>query len=193
MTDRELIHGIVQRDQHVFREVVTLYQNQVIRICYSLVHDEQDARDLAQDVFIEILNSAGSFRGNAKLSTWIYRVAVNKSLNHLKYRKRRQILSRIGLRSQDSGVDPEEIRNLPGTDRADSKLEEKEMKRILHKAIDSLPASQKIAFTLHRYEELSYKEISGVMNISVPAVESLMHRAKQNLQKKLEHYYKDNG
>jgi RNA polymerase sigma factor (sigma-70 family) len=192
MTDRELIQGIIRRDPVVFREIVDQYQQHVIRTCYSLVHDDHESRDLAQEVFIEIFDSAGSFRGDAKLSTWIYRIAVNKSLNRLKQQKRRQFLTRIGLRSSGSEGDPDEVGDVPSGSGADSALEEKEMKRALHLAIDSLPVTQKIAFTMHNYEELSYKEISEVMNVSLPSVESLIHRAKTNLRKKLESFYRDN-
>jgi RNA polymerase sigma-70 factor, ECF subfamily len=190
MSDREFIQGIIRRDQTVFRELVETYQQQVIRTCYSLVHDEQDARDLAQDVFIELLESVHTFRGDAQLSTWIYRIAVNKSLNHLKRQKRRQILSRIGLLSANPGEIREDDRNLAADGSADSNLERKEMREALHYAIERLPVNQKIAFTMPRYEDLSYKEIGGVMNLSLASVESLIHRARQNLRKTLSNYYK---
>lgn len=192
MTDREFIQGIIGRSEAVFRELVDCYQQHVIRTCYSLVRDEQDARDLAQEVFIEVLDSAGSFRGDARLSTWIYRIAINKSLNHLKQQKRRQLLERIGLRSAASDRQPEEAVEIPAPNGADSPLEEREMRDALRYAIARLPVSQRIAFTMHKYEELSYKEIAVVMDVSVSSVESLIHRAKLNLQKILSDYYKGN-
>lgn len=192
MTDRERIQGIIQRDRAVFSEVVNLYQRHVIRTCYSLVHDDQDARDIAQEVFIEILDSARSFRGDAKLSSWIYRIAVNKSLNHLKQKKRRQFLTRIGLHSANSKEYATIEHKDTGHSSTDSALQEIEIRKILHTAINSLPVNQRIAFTMHKYEDLAYKEIAEVMNISVSSVESLMHRAKLNLQKKLEQYYRNN-
>lgn len=192
MTDWEFIHGIIRRDNAVFKEVVNLYENHVIRTCYSLVHDDQDARDLAQEVFIEILDSARSFRGNAKLSSWLYRIAINKSLNHLKLQKRRQFLTRIGLRSADSEDDQTKVLADNGQLNADEVMIEKEIRTILHLAIDKLPVNQRIAFTMNKYEKLSYQEIAEVMNVSVSSVESLIHRAKLNLQKKLEFFYRDN-
>lgn len=192
MTDGELIRGIILRDNAAFREIVNLYEQHVIRTCYSLVHDDMDARDLAQEVFIEILNSAGLFRGNAKLSTWIYRIAVNKSLNHLKKQKRRQFFTRIGLRSSGSSENSEIENSHDEKSGADASLMDKEMRKVLHLAITSLPVNQKIAFTMNKYEELPYQEIAEVMNISLSSVESLIHRAKLNLQKKLACYYQDN-
>ena len=192
MTDREFIHGIIQRDNEVFKEVVCLYENNVIRTCYSLVHDDQDARDLAQEVFIEILNSAGSFRGDAKLSSWIYRIAINKSLNHLKQQKRRQFLTRIGLRSAGSDEDHTSVPADNDQLNAEEAITEREIRSILHLALDKLPANQRIAFTMCKYERLSYQEIAEVMNVSLSSVESLIHRAKSNLRNKLENFYRDN-
>ena len=192
MTDWELIHGIIRRDNAVFKEVVSLYENHVIRTCYSLVHDDQDARDLAQEVFIEILDSARLFRGDAKLSCWIYRIAINKSLNHLKMQKRRQFLIRIGLRSADSEDDHTKMPADNDQLNADAVMIEKEIKSALHFAINKLPVNQRLAFTMNKYEKLSYQEIAEVMNVSVSSVESLIHRAKLNLQKKLEFFYRDN-
>jgi len=192
MTDRELIQGIIQRDNAVFKEVVNLYENHVIRTCYSLVHNDQDARDLAQEVFIEILDSARLFRGDAKLSCWIYRIAINKSLNHLKLQKRRQFLTRIGLRSADPEEDHTKMPADNGQLNADAVMFEKEIQTELHIAIDRLPINQRIAFTMNKYEKLSYQEIAEVMNVTLTSVESLIHRAKMNLQKKLEYFYRDN-
>lgn len=189
MTDQEIIQGILRRDETVFRELVDSYQQQVIRTCYGLVHDEQDARDLAQEVFIEIIHSAGEFRGNAKLSSWIYRISINKSLNHLKRQNRRHLMERIGLRSAADGRETVKNCDIPACEGADSSLEQKEMKQALHQAINALPVNQRIAFTMHKYEDCSYKEIAEVMNVSVASVESLMHRAKENLQRILSDYY----
>lgn len=189
MTDREFIQGIIRRDEAVFRELAEHYQQHVIRTCYSLVHDDHDARDLAQEVFIELLESAASFRGEAKLSTWIYRIAVNKSLNHLKQRKRMQILERIGIRPASPYGRKEEHTEIATDSGADSALEGKEMRNALHYAINRLPVNQRIAFTMHKYEDLPYREIAEIMNLSLSSVESLIHRAKLNLQRTLSDYY----
>jgi RNA polymerase sigma-70 factor (ECF subfamily) len=189
MTEQELLQGITGRDQHAFRILVERYQQHVIRTSYSLVHDLEDAEDIAQEVFIEILGSIHRFRRQASLSSWIYRITVNKSLNHLKRKKRRSWLSgqvnRIG-----TGEIPDPGNVSDGKD-AGAVVEEKEIKESLHVAIDSLPLNQKIAFTLHRYEDLPYKEIAEIMNISLSSVESLLHRAKVNLRKKLEGFYRE--
>lgn len=189
MTERELIQGIIDRDQAAFKELVETHQQLIIRTCYSLVHELEDARDLAQEVFIEILKSASSFRGNAKLSSWIYRIAINKSLNHRKRSRRREAFPLFSVQDHQREIREEQLPDQNHYLGVDQSMEEKELKQILHAAIDRLPVNQKIAFTLHHYEELSYKEIAEVMNLSLSSVESLIHRGKLNLQKRLSHYY----
>lgn len=192
MTDRELVQGIIDHDQGAFKELVEKHQQLVIRICYSLVHELEDARDLAQEVFIEVMKSASSFRGSAKLSSWIYRIAVNKSLNYLKKSRRRESTAFFSFREKNREEKGDEGPVSNSSDRGDMMMEEKELKRALHLAISKLPENQKIAFTLHKYEELPYKEIAEVMHVSLASVESLIHRAKMNMQKRLSYYYESN-
>jgi len=192
MTDRELVQGIIDRDQAAFKELVEKYQQLVIRTCYALVQELEDSRDLAQEVFIEVMKSASSFRGTAKLSSWIYRIAVNKSLNHLKKSRRRGTVTLFSFRERGrEEKEAEELVNSVSTG-GDSIMEEKELRRALHIAISKLPDNQKIAFTLHKYEELPYQEVAEVMHVSLSSVESLIHRAKLNLQKRLSYYYESN-
>ena len=188
MTKDQLISGIKSGDESAFRELVETFQKQVFNTCNALVHNTHDADDLSQEVFIEVFRSAGNFRGNSKLSTWIYRIAVNKSLNHIRQLKRRNWLQSfedffIKKCPQYSADDI----SLPSETIMNSQLASQ-----LHKAIDSLAENQRTAFLLNKYEELSYRQIAEVMQTTVPAVESLIHRAKLNLQKKLYNAYKKN-
>jgi len=192
MTDRELVQGIIDSDQAAFKELVETHQLFVIRTCYALVHDREDAQDLAQDVFIEILRSAATFKGTAKLSSWIYRIAVNKSLNHLKKHKRMVSFSIFSFQDPGGKMQEEQIAEHNTHCDGDAVMEEEELKAALHTAIGGLPVKQKIAFTLHKYEELPYREIAEVMNVSLSSVESLIHRARLNLQKRLTYYYHSN-
>lgn len=192
MTDRELVQGIIDSDQAAFKELVEIHQLFVIRSCYALVHDREDAQDLAQEVFIEVMRSANTFRGTAKLSSWIYRIAVNKSLNHLKKNKRRNTFSLFSFQGTGGKMHEEQIADQSTYNNGDTVMEEQELKEALHTAIDGLPDKQKIAFTLHKYEELPYSEIAEVMKVSLSSVESLIHRAKLNLKKRLTYYYNSN-
>lgn len=189
MTETEIIQKLQQGNEQAFKQLVEKYQKLVVNTCFSMVHNTEDAEDIAQDVFIEVYRSVGSFRADSKLSTWLYRIAVNRSLNFIRDNKRKKWFRSFeetisGKKSQLQNVAEGGSEN-PGTE-----LESSQRAHILHQAIGSLPENQKTAFTLNKYEELSYKEISEVMQLSVSSVESLIHRAKLNLQKKLYTCYK---
>lgn len=187
MNEQEIIKGLLEKDENAFRKVVETFRKNVYHTCFGFVHNKQDAEDIAQDVFIELYRSVSKFRGDAKLSTWVYRICVNKSLNHIRKYKNSKLLYPIeilfgGLKDEDSRVEMIE----PSTH--EDNVERKELKKVLHHAIDSLPESQRTAFTLSKFDDLSYNEIAEVMETSLSAVESLIHRAKLSLQKKLLKY-----
>jgi len=182
MTDTELIQGILRRDRQAYQYLLDTYQKQVVKTAYYFTGNMEDAEDLSQDIFLEIIDSAASFRHSAALSTWIYRITVNRSLNLIKRNKRRDIFQRLGTVFQ-SGTDGKQPVNEPSSH--NTATEDDERRKLLNKAISSLPENQRIAFVLCKYEELPYKDICEVMNLSLSSVESLLHRAKINLQTKL--------
>ncbi len=188
MDDLHLIEQIKQGSEPAFRKLVEQHQRMVVNTCLGLVHNRDDANDLAQEVFIEVFNSAEQFRGDSKISTWLYRIAVNRSLNFIRDNKKRSLFKRI----EDVFTRKDSIAIEPSwqVEEADQNLQKQQKAAILHKAINSLPKNQRVAFTLHKYDDLSYKEISEVMGVSLASVESLIHRAKKNLQKKLYDCYK---
>lgn len=187
MTDNELIHDILEHNsQKAFEEIVNRYQALVIKTCRGFVHSYADAEDIAQDVFVEIYQSLSKFRSEAKFSTWIYRITVNKSLNHIRKQQQHKMLRRIEdfFAPKDETSKPREIED-HNTLRADGVIEQNENKRMLRNAINKLPKSQQTAFILNKYQDLAYKEVAEVMDITLSSVESLLFRAKKNLQKHL--------
>ncbi|CAA9210572.1 MAG: RNA polymerase sigma factor RpoE [uncultured Cytophagales bacterium] len=172
--------------------MVETYQGRVYNTVLSIVQHPEDAEDVAQEVFVQVYQSIGSFGGEMKLTAWIYRIATTKALQA--YRKRRArkrfafLTSLFGSGKDDAYDDrlhPADFEH-PGV-----KLEQQERAKVLFNALSRLPEQQKVAFTLHRLEGLSYQEIAEVMQTSLPAVESLLHRAKQNLRKGLARYYRE--
>lgn len=189
MKEQELIQTIQKGNEEAFRKLVEKYQLLVVNTCKSFVHQVPDAEDLAQEVFIEIFHSAHKFRGDSKLSTWIYRIAVNKSLNFVRDNKRRSLFQTIG-NTLFGTIKNVEVPTLAIADRPDLDLENNQRREILYRAIDELPDRQRIAFSLSKFDDLSYREIAEVMQLSISSVESLIYRAKINLQKKLYNCYK---
>ncbi len=189
MSDIEIIAQLQAGDERAFRTLVEKHQKLVVNTCYGMVHNREDAEDIAQEVFVEVYRSIQHFRADSKLSTWLYRIAVNRSLNHIRDNKKHK-----WFRSFENEVEEKNRQLLQvASGKADDpgfNLENQQRANILHEAINSLPEKQKVAFTLSKYEDLSYQEISEVMDLSISSVESLLFRAKQNLQKKLHACYK---
>jgi RNA polymerase sigma-70 factor (ECF subfamily) len=189
VTEKDLIKGLQTANDGAYRQLVATFQKQVFTTCLSFVHIPADADDLSQEVFIEIFRSAKNFRGDSRLSTWIYRIAVNKSLNHLRKQKRsRWLQSWEDFFSGNSGSD-----NNQQSDQLSSDLVEgSDRTNQLHQAIDRLPENQRTAFLLSKYDELPTRQIAEIMQTSQSAVDSLIFRAKTNLQKYLYQRYKNN-
>ncbi|MDD2197847.1 MAG: sigma-70 family RNA polymerase sigma factor [Bacteroidales bacterium] len=188
LTDSELIENILNNNsQKAFEELVNRYQLLVTRTCLGFVNRYADAEDITQEVFIEVYQSLKNFRKESKLSTWLYRIAVNKSLNFIRKQKRHNNLRSIenfftvGNSSKSESI---EIASPKSAD-ADWNIEQEEDKQMLKRAINSLAENQRIAFVLSKYHDLSYKEIAEVMSTTLSSVESLLFRARQNLQSKL--------
>ncbi|MDZ7806353.1 MAG: RNA polymerase sigma factor [Gracilimonas sp.] len=185
------IEQLIQGSESAFRKLVNDHKDRVYNTCMGFLRNPQDAEDVSQEVFIEVFDSISDFREDASLSTWVYRIAVTKSLELIRYRKRKkrsgffQALNTM-FNEPDDNVDETEFMH-PGIE-----LENKERAKVLFNEIDKLTEKQKVAFTLQKVEGLSYQEVADVMESSLPAVESLIHRAKENLKKQLHSYYQQN-
>jgi len=184
-SDEVFIEELKQGKQSAFKELVDNYQQKVYNTCLGFVKNPEEADDLTQEVYIEIFRSILHFRMDSKLSTWIYRIAVTKSLESLraKKRKKRFAILRSLFYQDDSALE------IPDFEHPGVIAENKERSKIIFQAMDKLPESQRTAYTLHKVEGLSYEEVSNIMKKSVSSVESIMHRAKANLQKYLYDYY----
>lgn len=188
MIEKELIELLKSGDENAFRKLVETHQAMVVNTAMGMIHNQTDAEDIAQDVFIQVYHSITDFRGESSLKTWLYRITITRSLNAIRTNKRRKFFSRVEDFFQGK---KEEVQEKASFVNPDKVLEEKDHAKAIHSALDALPENQKIAFTLSKYEELSYAEIADLMQISKSSVESLLFRAKSNLQKKLIDYYKN--
>lgn len=156
-----------------------LYQQHaqgVLNLCFRLVRDRNDAYDLTQEVFVRAFTHAGSFRHDARPLTWLYRIATNLCLNHLRRKKHRD----GNALSQEADA---EAVVADARERPDVELERNETRALVWQALERLPPPQRAVLVLQKYEELSCEEIATVMNCSVGAVQARLHRAKENLAK----------
>ena len=190
MAEKNFILRLKQGHQNAYGELLDLFSDKVFNTALGLLQNKEDAEDITQEVFAEVFQSVAKFRQQSKLSTWIYRIAVTKSLELIRSRQRNKrsaiILSLFGKEDQIHVSNNEPFYH-PGAN-----LEHKEMSAVLFDAIHRLPLNQRTAFTLNKLENLSYAELAEVMNVSIPSVESLLFRAKQKLRELLGEYYEQN-
>jgi len=183
MAASDLINSLISGDERAFKMVVNTNASMIFRVIMNFGVSREDAEDLSQEVFMDAFRNIRTFRSDAAISTWLYRIAINKSINFVKKHK-------------DSKRAKSQLEDLKAPDRnwpvesMEEQFVTREQKTLLYNSIEKLPENQRIAFTLNKLDELPYKEISDIMKISVSAVESLIHRAKSNLQKILLDFFK---
>jgi RNA polymerase sigma-70 factor (ECF subfamily) len=183
-----LMVRIAEGNEEAFEILVNRHQASILNLIYRFIGDRTQAKDLAQEVFLRIWQSAKIYRPEAKFTTWIYRITVNLCFNELKSARRKKWFS-FNWSREDNEHTLEEVLsdNAPS---AEDLLLEKERSRQISDALQSLPDNQRMALLLKRYDGLSYQEIAEIIGCSVSAVESLLVRAKKTLQEKLKDYEK---
>lgn len=188
MTHEDLIQRVAHGDEQAFTLLVDLYQDRVYNTCYGYMQNEAESQDVAQEVFMEIHRSASKFKRKATVSTWIYRIAVNKSLDTIRYHQREK-RSGDELYIDSTGKEGAPIQVQDPARNPEQELTRTERHELLWQMIGRLPESQKTAVVLCNFEGLSYHEIAEVMESTKSSVESLIFRAKQSLKKLLEGHY----
>lgn len=174
-SEYELVKLSKEGNIEAFSKLIDLYRQKVFQTCMGFLHSRDDAEDLTQDIFIKVWNSLKSFDERSTFSTWLYRIAVNSAINQVRKNKLRSF---VGLsKAVNDFSNPSE--------NADHRLMRTEVKQEIKEAIGRLKINQRKAFILFYYQELSIKEVASVMKISPKAAESLLFRARKNLQKML--------
>ncbi|MBK7432860.1 MAG: RNA polymerase sigma factor [Chitinophagaceae bacterium] len=186
MNQPELIIQLQQGNPSAFRQLVDECESLVYNTALGIVQNPQDADDITQEVFIQAYQSVSSFKGESKLSTWLYRITVNRALDHEKKARRRKKFGFLHFFTghSEAGNPEQAVLEHPGV-----LLENKERASELMLALKKIPDNQRVAFTLHKMEGQSYRDIAEIMGLSLQAVESLMARARTNLKKVLKDFY----
>jgi RNA polymerase sigma factor (sigma-70 family) len=188
LPEKELIAKLIEKNGEAFKIFVEKYQNMVFNTSLNFLGIREDAEEITQDVFVEVFKSIPSFRGNSSLKTWVYRIAITKSLEYQRKAKRKKRFAfLVSISGENQDVLDSSIVDHPGIDTEDG-----ERADLLFKSMEKLPENQRIAFTLHNLDGFSYKEIAETMDISLSSVESLIFRSKKKLRKILEQYYESN-
>jgi RNA polymerase sigma-70 factor, ECF subfamily len=185
ISSEDLMVQVASGEEYAFKILVERHLNLVLNLIYRFVGDKTRAEDLAQEVFIRIWQAAPRYKPQAKFTTWIYRVTTNLCLNELKSSRGKKLFFFGGLAEGDRPTVETDV-----SPSAEDLLLAEERSRQISLALQSLPENQRMALILRRYDNLSYQEIANIMDCSVSAVESLLVRAKKNLQEKLSFFEK---
>jgi RNA polymerase sigma-70 factor (ECF subfamily) len=190
LAERLLIARLIERDEQAFGEIVRQYGDKVFSLIYRMLGNRQEAEDVAQDVFITVFKTIDSFRGEAKFSTWLLRIAANHAKNRIKHLARRPT----------EGADPEDVsqlRQVPDRpappvqariDRPDTVIEAMETERLMQEAIANLPEDQRLLVVLRDVEELSYQEIEEITGLAEGTIKSRLHRARMAIKEWLDRH-----
>ncbi|MBO0947814.1 RNA polymerase sigma factor [Fibrella forsythiae] len=182
-----LLNAIGQGDEGAFRQLYDLTKGRVYNTALGYVRNREDAEEITQDVYIEAFRSLGTFNREASVTTWLYRITVNKSIDFVRHQQRQKRFAFLtSLFNPKTGAVEHDATEAvhPGV-----LLEHQENAQILFRAIDKLADKQKTAYILTRVEGLNNMEAAAVMNITVGAVESLLQRANATLKKQLANWY----
>lgn len=180
------IQKLKAKNEEAFRQFIDAYGKDIFNLCLSIVPNNEDAEDISQEAFIEAHKNIHLFREGAHIKTWLYRIAINKCYDYLKWSKRKKrfaIMQPLFNREDEPIEIPSDFQH-PGIT-----LENKEHAKVLYAALETLPENQNTAFVLFEIQGMSYKEISDTMKVTVSAVEALLFRARAALRKKLYKYY----
>jgi RNA polymerase sigma-70 factor, ECF subfamily len=189
MEEYDFLLKLKAGDETAYRQLILVHNNRVINTCFKFLLNKEEAEDLAQEVFVEVYQSISSFRGQSKLATWIYRIAVTKCLDEIKKRNRKKRITALG-----KILHLDDFTNwIAGGAKPDRLLEEKEKMKDVMEVLNRLPENQRVAFTLSKIEGYTNTEIAEIMNTTTIAVESLVYRAKKRTGDELKQILKNNG
>ncbi len=185
-TDEDLMGRVGLGNKHAFEVLIRRHQRSALNFIFRFMGNRADAEDLTQELFLRIWKAAGTYKAEAKFTTWLYRIATNLCINKQRAIRIRGLFTKSHSRDQrgdskDAFIINETTQLLTPEDRL---IDSEQSARLLN-ALNELPTSQRVAIILKFYDEMSYQEISQIMDRSIPSVDSLLIRAKKNLHKKL--------
>jgi RNA polymerase sigma-70 factor, ECF subfamily len=190
--DVRLMLQVREDVQGAFEVLVNRYQHRLLGVMVHLVGRVEEAEDLTQEVFLRIYRARKGYRPRAKFSTWLFTIANNLALNHLRGKGRNPTVALGGGRGNDTSGGPtvrpaeERVAGREGT--ASAQMRKVELSEVVREALDVLGEDQKLAVLLNKFEDMSYAEIAEVMGRSEAAVKSLLARARNHLREQLEPY-----
>jgi RNA polymerase sigma-70 factor, ECF subfamily len=187
--DTALVEQIRNGSMEAFEELIARYEAKVFNLAMRFTRNQEDAEEVLQDVFATIYKKLDGFQGKSAFSSWMYRIIVNAAFMKLRKRKQNNTISIEDLSPVVKQVclDKEQVYG----NRSDSMSVNRELRDVIQYAIDRLPEQYRAVFVLRDVDGLSNQEVGEILQLSVPAVKSRLHRSRLMLRKKLQRYYDD--
>lgn len=194
LRERILVERLKGRDEAAFSEVVRAYQDRVFSLVHRMIGDRGEAEDLAQEVFVTVFKRIGEFRGESKLSTWIYRIAINHCKNRIKYLARRAGTADAATGDTDR-LDRKEVTDAAAADGVpvphrpagpQEDYEGRELARLVEQALAELDEDHRLVVVLRDVDEMSYQEIAELLGVQEGTVKSRLHRARMQIKHYIE-------
>lgn len=189
ISDVGLVEQFKTGDIEAFEEIIERYESKVLNLALRFTRNQEDAEEVMQDVFSTVYRKISGFQGKSAFSSWLYRIVVNAAFMKLRKRKQNQSISIEDLAPavKQYCIDREAmVGSLP-----QNMTVARELREVLQAAIDKLPEQYRAVFVLRDVDGLSNEETSEILNLSIPAVKSRLHRSRMMLRKKLQRYYDD--
>jgi RNA polymerase sigma-70 factor (ECF subfamily) len=181
LTDEQLVEIAVKENPDAFGEIVTRWERKIFALCFGMLHREDDARDAAQETFISAYKNLSNFRGEAKVSSWLHRIAVNQCLT----RQRRAKVRGESSLEAESFIDGTSL-TAPHSLSPSRSAEQSERLRLIRQAVSSLPLDLEQVIVMKEFEEMTFQQISETLDLPLSTVKSRVYTALKQLRMKLE-------
>jgi RNA polymerase sigma-70 factor (ECF subfamily) len=189
--EEQLVRDLQAGKSEVFDKLAALYQKKIYALSFNLTRNAMDAEDVVQEVLLTLFKKIHTFQGRSAFSSWVYRITVNTAYMKLRSKKKEKSISIEELYPAFSGSGFQQEKIQDWSEHTESLLFTNETRETIQKAVDLLPDKEKVVFLLRDVEGLSTEEVSEVLELTIPAVKSRLHRARLFLRKKLSHYFEE--
>ena len=189
--EEQLVKDLQAGEVSSFEQLANLYQKKIYTLSFNLTRNAIDSQDVTQEVLLTLFKKGHTFQGKSAFSSWVYRITLNASYMKLRTRKKEPNLSIEDLLPSLNGAGFQQEKLQDWSENTEASFFDKETRRVIQKAVDLLPDKEKVVFLLRDVEGLTTEKVSEILEITVPAIKSRLHRARLFLRKKLASYFED--
>ncbi|MDP7108933.1 MAG: sigma-70 family RNA polymerase sigma factor [Nitrospinaceae bacterium] len=189
--EEQLVKDLQAGKTESFERLATLFQKKIYALSFNLTRNAMDSEDVTQEVLLTLFKKIHTFQGKSAFSSWVYRITLNATYMKLRSRKKDQSISIEELLPSFNGSGFQQEKIQDWSENTESLLFDNETRETIQKAVDLLPDKEKVVFLLRDVEGLSTEKVSEILELTIPAVKSRLHRARLFLRKKLTNYFEE--